>query len=164
MAHPVTISRTEGETVWMGGIGVVFKLPASATDQSFSLVEHIVKPGALTPPHTHSREHEFSYVLEGVLGAEIGSQIVHAHPGEFALKPRGVPHAFWNEGPGTLRFLEIISPAGFEQFFREGSKLVPAQGMPDEAAFGALVTKYGLTVDLEHAPDLMRRFNVRVFG
>lgn len=158
------ISKDEGETLWLGGIGVVFKIPASATDRSFSLIEHIIKPGTMTPPHTHSREHEFSYVLEGVLGADIGGEVVHVGPGGFALKPKGIPHAFWNEGPEVLRFLEIIAPAGFEQFFREASKLISAGGPPDDATLAALGAKYGLTLNMELAPRLMDRFKVRVFG
>jgi mannose-6-phosphate isomerase-like protein (cupin superfamily) len=158
------IGKGEGEIVWMGGVGVVYKIPASATGGAFSLIEHVVKPGAMTPPHRHTREHEFSYVLEGVLGAEIGGTIVHAQPGEFALKPKGIPHTFWNEGPDVLRFLEIFSPAGFEQFFAEGSKLIPANGPPDEAKLMALSKKYGVENDMDRAPELMKRFGVRILG
>jgi quercetin dioxygenase-like cupin family protein len=158
------IGSDEGDVVWMGGIGVVYKLPASATDGAFSLIEHVVKPGTMTPPHRHTREHEFSYVLKGVLGADIGGTVVHLKPGEFALKPKGIPHAFWNEGPEVLRFLEIISPAGFEQFFAEGAKLIPADGPPDEAKLAALSGKYGVEIDMNRAPELMKRFGVRILG
>jgi len=164
MSVKIGIEKDEGETVWLGGIGVVYKISGSETDQAFSIIEHVIKPGTMTPPHRHTREHEFSYVLEGVLGAEVGGVVVHVPPGGFALKPKGVPHTFWNEGPGILRFLEFISPSGFEQFFREVSKLVPPSGPPDEKALGGLAAKYGLELNMERAPELMQRFKVQVFG
>ncbi len=158
------IEKDEEKTVWLGGIGVVYKIPGWQTDHAFSIIEHVIKPGTMTPPHRHTREHEFSYVLEGVLGAEVGGTIVTARPGEFALKPKGIPHAFWNEGPGILRFLEFISPSGFERFFTEASKLVPPSGPPNEQALGALTAKYGVELIMERAPELMKRFKVQVFG
>ncbi len=157
-------SKSTNEIVWMGGIGVIYRVPATATDRAFSIIEHVIRPGVMSAPHTHSREHEFSYVLEGVLGAEIGDEVVHARPGEFAIKPKGVPHVFWNEGPGILRFLEVISPAGMEQFFKEASRLVPPKDSSDEAKLGALSEKYGMSVQLERIPELARRFGVRLFG
>jgi quercetin dioxygenase-like cupin family protein len=158
-----SIGKDEGEVVWMGGIGVVYKIPGTATDGAFSVIEHRIKPGTMTPPHRHNREHEFSYVLEGVLGAKVGDAILHARPGEFAIKPKGVAHAFWNEGPGMLRFLEFISPAGFEQFFREGAALL-ADGPPDEAKMMDLSQKYGMDTLMEDAAAIMSRFKVSIPG
>ena len=53
-----------GQTVWIGGIGVQFKLDGAHTHGAFSVVEHPLEPGAFAAPHTHSHEDEFSYVLE----------------------------------------------------------------------------------------------------
>ena len=49
--------------------------------EAFSVVEHSLKPGAATPPHTHAHEDEYSYVLEGKIGARIGDKVVEATPG-----------------------------------------------------------------------------------
>ena len=68
--------------------------------------------------HTHRNEDEYSYVLEGRLGVQLGDEVLEAGPGELVFKPRGVPHAFWNAGDEPLRLLELISPAGFENYFR----------------------------------------------
>lgn len=77
--------------------------------------------------HRHTREDEYSYVLEGRLGASLGDQIVYAEPGDLVFKPRDQWHTFWNAGDTLCRILEIISPAGFEHYFEQ---LVEEQG-PD---------------------------------
>ena len=64
----------------------------------FALVEHPMAPGVLgSPMHTHSREDELSYVVYGTVQAQVGDQVVTAGPRELIWKPRGVPHAFWNQ-------------------------------------------------------------------
>src|SRR4029450_11661156 len=74
----------------------------------------------------HEKEDEYSYVLEGRLGALLGDEVVYADPGEFVFKPRKQWHTFW-AGDTECRILEIISPSGFEHFFAELAELV-AQG------------------------------------
>src|SRR6266571_7112565 len=75
------VRRGEGERVWLGGLGVDFKVSGSATNDAFSIVEHPVDAGRLVPPHTHTREDELSYVIEGEMGARIGDDILTAHAG-----------------------------------------------------------------------------------
>ena len=53
------------------------------------------------------------------MGALLGDDVVEAGPGDLVYKPRGQWHTFWNAGDEPARILEIISPAGFEQFFAE---------------------------------------------
>ena len=51
-------------------MGVRFMLAGDETGGGFSLVEHPIPPRALAAPlHRHSREDEYSFVLEGRLGA-----------------------------------------------------------------------------------------------
>jgi mannose-6-phosphate isomerase-like protein (cupin superfamily) len=86
----------------------------------FSLVEHPIPPKHLAAPvHRHSREDEYSFVLEGRLGACLGDQVVYATAGALVFKPRDQWHTFWNAGDGVCRILEIISPGGFEHYFEE---------------------------------------------
>jgi quercetin dioxygenase-like cupin family protein len=103
-----------GRSVQIGGMGVVYKLFGQDTGGSFSIVEHPLEPGTLAPPHTHTREDEFSFVLEGEVGMRAGDQVIVATPGCYVLKPRGVPHTFWNAGLKPARIIEIISPAGLK--------------------------------------------------
>jgi hypothetical protein len=69
------------------------------------------------PPHIHHDEDEYSYILEGRIGARIGDELIEAGPGTYVFKPRIVPHTFWNPGPNPARLIEIIAPARFERFF-----------------------------------------------
>ena len=71
------------------------------------------------PLHRHTREDEYSYVIEGRMGALLGDEVLEAGPGDLVFKPRGEWHTFWNAGDEPCRILEIIAPAGFEGFFAE---------------------------------------------
>src|SRR3954470_12829623 len=82
-----------------------------------ALVVHDLAPRALgSPVHTHVHEDEWSFVLSGEIGVEIGGGASVAHAGDLVLKPRAVPHAFWNAGDAPARLLEEITPAGFENY------------------------------------------------
>src|SRR5262245_33991589 len=70
---------------------------AGRTEGRLAVVAHPLAPRALgSPVHTHRNEDEYSVVLEGVIGAEVGGQVIEAGPGVMLVKPKGVPHAFWN--------------------------------------------------------------------
>ena len=85
-------------------------------------------PRALAAPlHKHSREDEYSFVLEGRMGALLGDDVVYAEVGDLAFKPRGSGTPFWNAGDEPCRILEIISPGGFEHFFDELGTLMGAR-------------------------------------
>lgn len=154
----------EGHAVEIGGVGAVYKLSAADTGGAFSVVEHPLDPGALAaPPHTHVREDEYSYVIEGEVGFLIGDQEFHASQGSYVLKPRGVIHTFWNRGPVPARILEVISPAGFERYFQELAELVYASPSDDEAVLSRLIElgqSYGLTFAMERVPYLLEKYRL----
>jgi mannose-6-phosphate isomerase-like protein (cupin superfamily) len=89
----------EGRSVSLGGMGVVFKVSGVDTGGAFAIVEHPIEPGRLVLPHVHLREDEYSYVLEGTIGARVGDHEVTAGRGSYLFKPRGLMHTFWNAGP-----------------------------------------------------------------
>jgi len=156
------LGSTEGEFVHLFDLGVRFMLGAEATGGRFSLVEHPLPPRALGAPlHTHRNEDEYSYVLEGRIGVQLGDEVLEAGPGELVFKPRGVPHAFWNAGDVPARLLELISPAGFENYFREMAPLLGAAER-DEAAIGAVLERYALDLDFATIPTLAQRHGLRV--
>ena len=130
----------------------------------FSLVEHPMSPRALAAPlHRHSHEDEYSYVIEGQVGALLGEEVAVGAPGDLIVKPRGQWHTFWNAGDEPARLLEIISPAGFEQYFLELVELGGStRAAPQERA--ALAARYGLEVDPESIPDLVQRFGLTFPG
>ena len=156
----IVLSPDEGEVVEFGGLGVRFMIDGAQSGGNFALVEHPIGPRVLAAPmHTHRHEDEFTYVLEGEIGVQVGDEVRVARPGDLVFKPRGVPHAFWNAGDVPARVLEIISPAGFERHFAEITSLLPPNhpGPPDVQALLAVQEKYGLEMDMASIPTLAER-------
>ena len=149
------ITPQQGESIELGGFGVRFM----TVGEGFSLVEHPIAPRTLAAPmHVHAHEDEYSYVLEGEVGVQIGDDVRYAQPGDLVVKPRGIPHAFWNRTDEPARLLEIISPGGFERYFAELAPLLPPHvAEPDFAALGALQARYGLEMDMDSAATIAER-------
>ena len=99
-------------------------------------------------------------MLAGEVGARIGDQVLQAGPGAYIVKPRGVPHTFWNAGTAPAHLLEIISPAGFEAYFAELAALLAGSGPPDRAALARLEERYGLRYHWEWVPELVARYGL----
>ena len=159
---PRIISSSEGAEGFLGSIGVRFLIDGKDAAEGFSLVEHPMSPRALAAPlHLHTREDEYSFVLEGRMGALLGDDVVEAGPGDLVFKPRNQWHTFWNAGDEPCRILEIIAPAGFERFFRELSDLGGALDA-DPEEFERRRERYGLEMQPETVPELLRRFGLKV--
>ena len=138
-AHPGPAARRPARTATpsqLPGVGVRFMAWTEETGGGFSLVEHPIAPRTMAAPwHMHTREDEYSFVLEGRLGALLGDDVVYAEAGDFVFKPRDQWHTFWNAGDEPCRILEIIAPGGFEHMFREMGELTSA---PDPEMTGRL--------------------------
>ena len=149
------------DQVWLGGVGVDFKVPGEMTGGSLAIVEHPVLPKSLVPPHLHRTEDELSIVLEGTFGVKIGADVFEAGPGSYILKPRGIPHAFWNATDEPARLIELIWPAGFEVFFRElAVAYEDGAGMPAPDRVAALAEGYDVEFVMDWAPELETRYGV----
>ena len=152
----------EGEAVQLLALGVRFLIDGRRTGGAFSLVEHPLPARALgSPLHTHRNEDEYSFVLTGRFGVQLGDDTLEAGPGDLVFKPRGVAHAFWNAGDEPARLLELISPAGFEHYFRDLAPLLAAAER-DEAAIGEVVARYRLDIDFATVPTLAERHGLRL--
>src|SRR5438067_5661976 len=151
-----------GREGFLGSIGVRFLIDGSETAERFSLVEHQMSPRALAAPlHLHTREDEYSFVLQGRMGALLGDEAIEAGPGDLIFKPRNQWHTFWNAGDEPCRILEIISPAGFERFFQELVDMGGVTGATPEA-LGELCARYELEMDPDSIPGLLERFDLVV--
>jgi quercetin dioxygenase-like cupin family protein len=152
----------EGKEGNLGTVGVTFKLWSEDTGGALSVVEHPFPVGALVPPHTHTREDEYSIVLDGEMGFRSGDKEVVLGPGGYILKPRGELHTMWNAGSRPARIIEIISPGGFEHFFREIAELAES-GPPPFQTLATLASSYGLEFGQpDWLPELMRRYNLHL--
>ncbi|CAN5409824.1 hypothetical protein BH24GEM3_BH24GEM3_16400 [soil metagenome] len=155
---PRVIGPEDGKTIDLGSLGVRFMIWGAESGGGFSLVEHPIPPRTLCAPlHRHANEDEYSYVLEGRMGAQLGDDVLYAEPGDLVFKPRNQWHTFWNAGDTPCRILEIISPAGFEHFFDELADQMTAAdaGDPAESANQSeLPDRYGIEFDFESVPRL----------
>ena len=153
---PTIIPHEAGEVFDLGGLGIHWKIDGAETGKRFSIVHHPIAPRALAAPlHLHHREDEYSYVLSGRMGALLGEDVVTAGPGSWVFKPRGQWHTFWNAGDAPCEIIEVISPAGFEDYFRELSTI-----WPDMSKAGPLLQKYDLEMDPDSVPQLCSRFSL----
>ena len=122
------------------------------------MVEHRLPPKVLAAPvHMHTLEDEFSFILEGTVGARFGDEEVVARPGDLVFKPRGEWHTLWNAGDEPARLLEIISPGGLEELFRKLDGLT--QELTPEQADG-LVGPYGCSADMEATMALVEKHHL----
>lgn len=160
--NQILFSPDAAASVQMGGLGIVFRLPGDLSNNSFAVVEHPLKPHTLAAPmHSHIHEDEYSYILEGEVTFRIGDQQLTAHPGDWIYKPRNIPHTFWNAASTPARVLEIISPAGFESYFREMSA---AAASGDREKMARIREKYDLASDLSSIPALCNEYHISLNG
>ena len=155
-APPVIVPKESAEVADFGGLGVEWKIDGAASGGRFSVVHHPIAPRALAAPlHYHHNEDEYSYVIEGTLGALLGDDVVTAKAGTWVHKPRHQWHTFWNAGDTPCHIIEVISPAGFENFFRE-----IAASWGDMEKFVEINRKYDLEMDFDSVPGLCERFGL----
>jgi mannose-6-phosphate isomerase-like protein (cupin superfamily) len=165
---PRIIGPKDGKYVDLQSVGVRFMIWGAETGGTFSLVEHPIPPRTLVAPvHLHTREDEYSYVLEGRMGALLGDDVVYAEPGDLVFKPRNQWHTFWNAGDTTCRLLEIISPAGFEHFFDElGERMIAAKAVSvkDVPGLPELGERYGHYFRPESIPEICQKYGLAYPG
>ena len=131
-----------------------FIVPGDASGGAFALLEHVLAPRCLGGPvHRHTREDEYSYVLEGRLGAFLDGEEVVVDAGALLFKPRDQWHTFWNAGDTDVRVLELICPGGFEQVFHEMAALDP----PTPDAIADIGARYGVDLDFQATESLLER-------
>ena len=159
-----SVGRTEGKAVFLGTVGVRHIVDKVQAEGRFSVLEHPMSPRALASAlHRHQNEDEYSWIIEGHVGALLGDEVIYGGPGDFIFKPRGQWHTFWNAGDEPARVLEIISPAGFEEFFDELSDCGGVNKIPADA-LAELCARYALEMDVDSVPELCERFDVKFPG
>jgi mannose-6-phosphate isomerase-like protein (cupin superfamily) len=105
-----SVGRTEGKSVFLGTVGVRHIVDKVQAEGHFSVLEHPMSSRALASAlHRHHNEDEYSWIIEGRVGALLGDEVLYGGPGDFLFKPRGQWHTFWNAGDEPARILEIIS-------------------------------------------------------
>ncbi|MGE3076734.1 MAG: cupin domain-containing protein [Dehalococcoidia bacterium] len=137
-------------------MGARFVMDGANSDGRFGLIDHPIIPrGLAAPMHLHTREDEYSFILEGRWGFQLGDSVVYGEPGDLVYKPRNVWHSFWNASDGPARLLEVISPSGFEHYFEEFANVYGKHGLGRMDLLQALNARYGLTIDFDSIESLV---------
>lgn len=163
VANRFLVGPTDGKVVMEGPVGVITKIPGTSTNGVISIVEHPVAPRILVPPHVHQDHDEWSYILEGRIGVRIGDDEFIAEAGSYILKPRQIPHTFWNPDDRPARILEIITPSGLEEMFAKFGELA-ARGELTPETMGATAAQYGSTMSMDWVPELIERYGLTLMG
>ena len=151
-----------GEGARLPILDITHKVTTESFGGAFTIIEVGLPPGAMIPPHTHTREDECAFELEGELTFDVGGEIVVAPAGSFVVKPRGVYHAFCNAGTEPNRHLEIHTPGGFEDYYDEYERIVESAMGEEERlkARAELGERYGVTWHAELIPQARARFGL----
>ena len=166
MAHvldrPFIVPPGAGLDAPLGHLGTIHKVSSTVTEGLIAIVEHTLPPKTLAAPlHRHSKEDELSIVLTGRMGALLGEHAVEAEAGAYVWKPRRQWHTFWNASDSEpLRFIELLVPGGFENYFQRMSPLLSAPGGPDIDAISALADEFGVEFDFTSVPSVCERFGL----
>jgi quercetin dioxygenase-like cupin family protein len=150
----------QGKTIMLFAVRFDYRVTSADSGGALAAVEVTIPPGTLVKPHNHSREDEFTVVLAGTVGARVGDQVVEAAQGASMVKPRGIPHAMWNVGPGPARVLEVVTPGGLEDYFEELAPVLRDHAPPAE--YDALADRYGLTIQNDWIEELERTYNIKL--
>lgn len=131
---------------WYAGTLMNVLVDGEQTNGRFAQIEMTVRPGSEPPVHTHTREDEAFFLLDGAIRFTIGEHVFTAKKGDYVLMPKGIPHTFQVLTESAKAIL-TISPAGFENYFRDPRTAQPAptlalppapQGPPPAAAIQAI--------------------------
>ncbi len=144
-------------------LDITHKVTADASGGSLKIEEWGLPPNGMIPPHTHTREDECSYVLQGELKCYVGGEVVLAPSGSYVIKPREIPHAFYNAGRETVRVLEILTPGEcFEGYFDEYEAIASPKISNEEhrKARAELGERYGITWHDERIPEVRALFGI----
>jgi quercetin dioxygenase-like cupin family protein len=141
--EPIVHRPGEGEPLKLGPSGTVIKVAAEQTGGAFYLGETMIPPGFAGPPkHIHEHMFDMFWVLEGTLTLHLEEESLAAEAGTFACVPPQNPHTFSNDTEAEVRFINIFTPAGFEQYLRDMSQVISRGGEVTPALMGELASRY----------------------
>ena len=157
---PKVIAPGEGKTVMLFGVRFSYKVETAHSGGTLAVMEVEIPPRTLVKPHNHTREDEFSLVLEGTVGVRVGDRELTAGPGSYLVKPRHTPHAMWNATSASARVVEILAPAGLEAYFEELAPILSEHRPASE--YYQLADRYGIAIQDDWIEELERIHGVKL--
>jgi mannose-6-phosphate isomerase-like protein (cupin superfamily) len=159
------VTPSEKYDITLGKLGARLDISRTENEANIAIVEHTLPPHTLAAPlHRHNREDEISYVLEGEMTVLADGELTTVPAEESVVKGRKVWHTFWNAGDEPLRFLEIIAPGEFSEFFDEISQVYPLDPADEAelARFEEICERYAFEADLESIPKLCEEYDIQM--
>ncbi len=144
-------------------LGMWHKVAAGHLDGRLLVMEGEIQPGQFILPHTHTREDECAYLMSGELTYQIGDEVRVVTAGSYIVKPRGIPHAFWNATAEPARVMEMHVPATLGCFYDQLAAIFESDepGSPDwQRAFDQLNNRFGIIQHWDRSAEISRRYGV----
>ena len=143
----VFLGPGEGEQLPVGASSAVLKATTESTAGTLFVSESTIEPGFPgPPPHVHRRLHDMFYVLEGTLTFHLQDGTREAPAGTFVCVPPGTVHTFSNPSDEPVRFLNLNTPAGFEEYMRDLSAAFASGSTPTPEEIGAIASRHDVQV------------------
>jgi uncharacterized cupin superfamily protein len=135
---------SQHEPIVVGELKINYLVDGTASG-GMGVFELTVPPESnVPPPHSHSKNDECVYVLEGILRYSVDSVTRDLRPGDWMYSPKGSVHHFSNPSGVATRVLSILSPDIGAQYFRDVGAVINAGAQPDRARLLAVMSGYGL--------------------
>ena len=132
------------EPINIGQLSIQYLIDGTATG-GMGVFELTVAPGSqVPPPHSHTRNEECVYVLEGTLRYSVDGIVRDLVPGDWMFTPRGSVHHFSNPHNDTARALIVLTPDIGAQYFRDVGAIISAGGPLDRSKLIGVMSRYGL--------------------
>ena len=152
------------QLVYFRALGTTYKVLSKSIGGSAGIVEHTLEAKSLgAPMHKHTHENEISYVLEGELSVIQNGEVETAIQGQYIIKPKGIFHTFWNATGERIRFIEVITPGNFENYFAEVAPFILAKP-PQMDKVRETAGKYGLIIDPTAAEEIIKKYGLKPLG
>jgi quercetin dioxygenase-like cupin family protein len=156
----IVVEAGRGRTFSFLGYEATFKISGEQTSNGLSLAEFVAHPGTFTPPHTHKNTDEVSYIVAGEMGFMVAEEEFVARAGAYVVRPRGVPHAFWNIADTACRFIDMYTPAGFEAWFEEIARMTASPQPPTFQELAAAAARHDVFVLPGMIPALVEKYGI----
>ena len=158
---PKVVASADRRRLKLYGVRFYYGVEGDDSEGRIAMIEVKIPPRTLVKPHMHSKEDEFTLVLEGTIGARLGEETREEVPaGSFLVKPRDVPHALWNATEEPARIVEVVTPAGLERYFEEVAPILIERGPEWTQRFYATADRYGLTILDDWSKELQERYGI----
>lgn len=137
-------SASAHEPIMVGQMSIRYLIDGTATG-GMGVFELSIPPNSnVPPPHSHTRNEECVYVLEGALQYSVDDITRDLRPGDWMFTPRGSVHQFSNPHGELARALIVLTPDIGAQYFRDVGSIVNVGGPPDRGKLLEVMSKYGL--------------------